>query len=98
MLGVAWVQYVCAHVISHLSKCLPIFNALVLKIEDQLVSFFVFSFSTEEFFISLRMANLEFLVGADYCVADFDFLECVHIQHAKLKDTVFGQSLSGSCL
>ena len=93
MIGVAWIKHILADVISHLGESLSVFDTLVLEVKNQLVSLVMFSFSTEKLLVELRMSNLELLVRADDCIADFDFFQGIHVEHAELENSVLGQSL-----
>ena len=74
MLSVAWIEHILADIVSHLFKGLPVLDAFVLEVENQLVCLFVLSLCAEKLLICQWMAGLEFLVGADDSVVDFDLL------------------------
>ena len=93
MICVAWIKHILADVISHLGESLSVFDTLILEVEDQLVGLVMFSLSAEKLLVKLRMSNLEFLVGADDCIVDFDFFQGIHVQHAELENSILGQSL-----
>ena len=94
ILFISWIGHVLADVVPHFSHDLSVLDALVLKVKDQLVSLAVLSLSTEQFLIRLWVSCLELLVVAYDSVVDFDFLECIHVKHAELKDAILAQSLS----
>ena len=98
MLCVARIVHVLADVVPHLFNLLPVLNSLVLEVKNELIGLVMFSISSEKLLVCLRMSSLEFLVSTDDGVADFYFLERIHVKHTQLQNAILLKSLPCPCL